>query len=220
MDLIKSLQGLSECVHARFESLEDHYPDQAAKVDPCPVKVAVGIGLLLFGSDIIPESIPCIGKGLAGFRVVFLPCGSAQVTAYLVVKSGIGILDAVAEGLQSSLGEILVTTSHHDIGPLFACKIGSGLRVGKLLKRLACILCKSIPAEDMPSGPPDKKVYQQVLKPFLSLFDQFEIGLEVGRVYGQLGDVVLMEQLDLVIDIGDAPVAWGGGEQTHFLEPA
>ena len=55
------------------------------------------------------------------------------------------------------------------------------------------------------------------LQALAAVFDLLEELLQVGRIDGQVGDVVLMEELDLIVNILGAFVARSGGEQADLL---
>ncbi|OQB38291.1 MAG: hypothetical protein BWY09_01384 [Candidatus Hydrogenedentes bacterium ADurb.Bin179] len=137
----------------------------------------------------------------------------------MIVEPGIGLVNIIGEGSQAAPGEIVLSCAHHHVGPLPAVQVVGRLTVVHLAQVSAGILRNAVPAQDMPSCPPHQHGFQQGLQRFRSLLHQFKIVLQIGRVHGQHGDIVRVEQLDLIVHVPGALVSGCGGQQAQLTPP-
>ena len=124
MDILEPFERSKEGIDTRLKSLEEHDADQAAQVDAGPVQVGVRCRFLLGRTHIMPESIPGIGQLHARIWLILLTTGAAEISANLAIEPlAVSVFDAVSQGFEFPLGEKLVGTRHHYIGPFRAVEV-------------------------------------------------------------------------------------------------
>src|SRR5205823_372267 len=101
-----------------------------------------------------------------------MPAGFSEITAQLLVKPPISVLDAVFNRVQLALGEKLVTPANDDIRAFPCVQIVAELRRINLLVRLGI---ESVPAQDVIARAPDQNVCQQVRQLSIPVLDQPEV---------------------------------------------
>ncbi len=112
--------------------------------------------------------------------------------------------------------EELPASPDQDVGAAFSGEIGCE-GVGIDARGGRCIV--AVPAQDVHAGAADEQVREQVRQTPLAVFHRLEEFAQVGRVDGQVGQVVLMEELELVVEVPHRLVARGRGEETAAAFP-
>ena len=107
--------------------------------------------------------------------------------------------------------------SHNHVGAFGAVEVALRLLFRKFAHRLVRVLGEAVVADDVATGAADEQMHQQVLQALAAPFDLLEELLQIRRIDRQVGDIVLVEELDLVVDVLGALVARGGSEQADLL---
>ena len=211
MNLKQPTDGFLKGVNARLKSFEQKNTHQAPQIRSGPLQADIGLFLLLLGADVVPQAITRIGqfprRGLGRFP---LP-GLAKIAPQLLVKTLVGVFDAVFNGLKLPLREELVLPADEHISLSPAVEVFLKETGINGLMRL-CV--ETVPTQDMVARAPDEDVGQQIRQFSLPPLDQFEKLFQVWRVNGNIRSVVLMEKLDLVVNVPGALVPGRGGQES------
>ena len=128
-----------------------------------------------------------------------------------MIESLIGILNAVGYGFQNTLGkELLVSADKH---VSFSTTVQVLLKSGRI-NGLFGLSIETVPTQDVISCASDKDVAQYIGQIPLTLLNLTEVFTYIGRVYWQIGDVVGVEELNLMEHVPRAFVAGRGGKKT------
>ena len=202
-------QRLAEGMDAGLEAFEEHDAHQAPQVGPGPLQVAIGRAVLLGCPDIMPQAIAGVSQTLPSARH-FGSAGHLEMLPQLLIQPLVGRLDTVFNCLQLALGKELSATADQDVSPALPLPVG-GKVVG--VNALLGLLVIPVPAQDVVAGATDEQVGQQGWQPSLAALHQPEVLAQVGRIDRDVGQVVLVEKAELVVDVPDRLVARRGGEE-------